>query len=359
MAAVPDYASNAPHTQELDGGSGLHIQRVAAYISAAIADGNLHNRTDYANGPHIRRKAVIAAPTYRSTNNRSALDSSAVDLMLIHKALILSGYKRQDIRVLSDLCGGFSGIADPTRENLLYGFDWLANNTHSGDFRFFYFVGYGEHMFQERDSGQPKQARRVQIGRGFMVPDVHRFIPKSAVDAPSTMFRDFPYHNRALVSSHQEWRIGTRRDAVSKVLNTEINEFMRRMPSGTTLNCVLDFSVGVKSPAPKQNELWIRDSFGQPTAPASVSGKDKWTILERRSYDYSSRPLKSPGSNYSQRGALQASGMFSTSPSQFPPDPIPLDPISIDDIPVEDSEFQFGQARTASTNFVSAQVSND
>jgi hypothetical protein len=29
------------------------------------------------------------------------------------------GYEKRNIRVLSDICGGFLGLADPTRENVV------------------------------------------------------------------------------------------------------------------------------------------------------------------------------------------------------------------------------------------------
>ncbi|KAG9111911.1 hypothetical protein FRC07_008004, partial [Ceratobasidium sp. 392] len=227
----------------------------------------------------------------------------------------------------------FSGVADSTRENVLYGLQWLTSNTHPGDFRFFYFCGYGECIFQEKDNGQPKEARRVQIGQNLNVPGDYRHQESglgSVTDMAPILPEEFPYHIRAFVTSFQEWRLGARKDAASKILYTEFNQYLAKFPP-EVLSTVGEKTSGLQ-PTPLS---WANGARGQIAAPVACPEYNEPVPLQL------CRCHLLPVFRSAQGGMVHVSGTVSTQPSSYAPNPT-----VIDDIPLEERELESIRAKT-------------
>ncbi|KAH7320353.1 hypothetical protein B0J17DRAFT_298304 [Rhizoctonia solani] len=114
------------------------FDEIVAYVRQAISDGDkLPNSLSRESGQHAEKRALLIAPVYREPGQSfGPLPSDAADVKLVHEMLLRFGYKRQEIRILCDICGGFNGRADPTRENILQSLEWLVQGTTTGDRRF-------------------------------------------------------------------------------------------------------------------------------------------------------------------------------------------------------------------------------
>ncbi|KAG9079775.1 hypothetical protein FRC06_007484 [Ceratobasidium sp. 370] len=158
--------------------SAVNGQEVTEYIRGAIAAGSwLPNPSDETlQTARVTRRALIVAPIYTNDPSWSVLNTTATDVMLVHKMLVRCGYEKRNIWVLCDICSGFLGLADPTRENILSSLERLTSNTQTGDYRFFHFSGHGEHTLQEKDIRHAKRARRVHTGSEPTLPgDYERY----------------------------------------------------------------------------------------------------------------------------------------------------------------------------------------
>ncbi|QRV97212.1 ICE-like protease (caspase) p20 domain protein [Ceratobasidium sp. AG-Ba] len=343
MTSVPDSANNESTISQPTDDLGFDPQSVATYVRDAIAGGSVYGQADRTRDDvHAYRRALIVAPSYQSSHGWLALASSAADLMLIHKALVHLGYQKQDIRVLSDTCIGFSRVADPTRENV--GFEWLTDDTQSGDVRFFYFSGYSESIYQETDHGQPKRAHRVPIGRASIPSAYHHYTPTPDItpSVASTPTRELPYYSQALVTRFQEWRPGARRDALSKILIDEINQYMSRLPAGSTFNCVLDCSVGAKNPGlKKKTPAWTHEHRGQAATSVAMDAHDQ-PKASKRPVRFCKCHLRSTVSpNHHPCQTVQASGMVLAQSSGHP-----SEPALTNEIPAGEFKFEPTRAKT-------------
>ncbi|KAG8738384.1 hypothetical protein FRC12_016772 [Ceratobasidium sp. 428] len=162
--------------------------------------------------------------------------------------LIRFGYEKQNIRILSDVCGGFHGLADPTRENIFSSLDWLASDTAPGDYRFFHFSGHGERILQDKDHGQAKQARRVVTDRSLREPgalfdnelDMKGYgATPTRITEQTILTEELAYYNEAIVTRNTELRPGEQGPA-SRIMDHELNNCLSKLPPESILTCVID-----------------------------------------------------------------------------------------------------------------------
>ncbi|QRV83067.1 VHS domain protein [Ceratobasidium sp. AG-Ba] len=229
--------------------SEIHSE-VHDYIYAAIKDGSkLGGPEDDLDGiPPVKKRALIIGPLYKNHVELdmgkmwSMLRSTATDAMLVHKMLVNHGYDRANIRLLSDVCGGFRGVADPTRENIFSSLEWLTANTRPGDHRFFHFSGHGERMLREKGSVRSKQARRVIID-SLLSPragssDTERSTLYTAISArikeQMIPVEDLAYYNEGIVVRNGELRSGDPGPA-SRIMDHELNDHFSRLPPESVL----------------------------------------------------------------------------------------------------------------------------
>ncbi|QRV97214.1 ICE-like protease (caspase) p20 domain protein [Ceratobasidium sp. AG-Ba] len=218
---------------------------VGNYIRNAIRNGSkLGPYDDTENIPPAERRALIVAPLYNShveidTGTRWAmLKSTATDAKLVHEMLVKHGYDRANIRVLSDVCGGFRGLADPTKENILSSLEWLTANTRPGDYRFFHFSGHGERIIREKDQHKAKQARRVIIDAlpksGDTERDDKSTVPTMRIKEQIIPIEDLAYYNEGIVTRSSELRAGDS-GLASRIMDHELNDYFSRLHEESVL----------------------------------------------------------------------------------------------------------------------------
>ncbi|QRV83068.1 ICE-like protease (caspase) p20 domain protein [Ceratobasidium sp. AG-Ba] len=225
--------------------SAVSIGEIVAYICKAISDGSRLGTASATPAPASKYRALIVAPVYKNHPGWSELESTAHDVMLVHKMLgksIRWGYEAKNIRVLCDVCGGYYGTNYPTRENILSSLQWLTENTRKGDSRFLHFSGHGDRILQEKDTSQAKQARRVMTG-GYSFPgDYERYVPTRE---PVEQF-PFAYHESrlsvksAIITRYDPTGVAGSEIEASQIMDKELNELLSNLPPGSHLTCIMD-----------------------------------------------------------------------------------------------------------------------
>ncbi|QRV97305.1 ICE-like protease (caspase) p20 domain protein [Ceratobasidium sp. AG-Ba] len=223
------------------------LHTVGEYVYAAIRDGSLENYSAHQQTTRAQHRALIVAPTYFSNPNWPELLDAAVNVVLIHQMLVRIGYEKKNIRVLCDICGGFSGASYPTRMNILRAMDWLTKDTRSGDSRFCYFSGYGE---QGNPAGilQPQQ---FQVGK--------RYSTSGGGGWSDLETLAMPYYNEVFVAKHQAVDFETREGLISKVLAVELNRYLARLSPGVMSTCILDYIAGEKRVPDRNKEAPVQN----------------------------------------------------------------------------------------------------
>ncbi|KAG9121594.1 Ca(2+)-dependent cysteine protease [Ceratobasidium sp. 392] len=327
----------------------VNAEEVAAYVYQAIEDGSrlLDSSNEASATTTALRRALIVAPLYTNDPNWAPLTSTATDVMLVHKMLVRYGYEERNIRILSDICGGFRGVADPTRENILSSLEWLTNNTQPGDFRFFHFSGHGERILQEKDTSQAKQARRVRTGRELTLPgDYERYeliCEPERIMQQTIPERELAYYNEAIVTRYCEPRFGERGDCSSKIMDNELNQHLSNLPPNSTLTCIMDCCASgrITNSNTKARGAGFRGRPNQQTSMAPSGGPP---LVQIPSQDDELEFLSGPStpSNIVQAATQTLSGVVSTVTSLVSPAQI----IMSAEIPVQERQMDHIRART-------------
>ncbi|KAG8697649.1 Ca(2+)-dependent cysteine protease [Ceratobasidium sp. 394] len=248
-AETRSSASQNPVSAPLIADLEIHPE-VYEYVKMAI-EGWIRPPNNIDNSLPVSKRALIVAPLYEGHiephTKWAMLKSTATDAMLMHQMLVQYGYERHNIRVLSDICGEFGDLADPTRHNILSGLEWLTSNTRPGDYRFFHFSGHGERIVQEEDNGQAKQARRVitdnSARRPGALPDTERDSTIGAtvdrITEQTILVEELAFYNEAIVTRYRERRRGDT-GPCSRIMDHELNRKLSDLHPGSTLTCVLD-----------------------------------------------------------------------------------------------------------------------
>lgn len=215
---------------------------VMGYVKDAIQRGDKLPNSQIKPRRFARRRALIIAPQYADIGSEyPRLPSTANDVKLIHETLVMWGYEHSNIRVLCDVCRGFNGRADPTRENILDSLEWLVRDTHQGDYRFLHFSGHGERLLSNSSTG--KEARIVRtITEVDMLEDyelvAHRF-PRR-IKAKIIPMEERVYYNEAIITKPSESKWGDNPENASKIWDSELNAWLSKLPEGSTITCVMD-----------------------------------------------------------------------------------------------------------------------
>ncbi|QRV97215.1 ICE-like protease (caspase) p20 domain protein [Ceratobasidium sp. AG-Ba] len=222
--------------------SAVSIDEIVAYVCKAISDGSRLGAASGNSAALSKHRALIVAPVYKNHPGWSELESTAHDVMLVHKMLIRWGYEAKNIRVLCDVCGGYYGTNYPTRENILSSLKWLTENTREGDSRFLHFSGHGDRILQEKDTSQAKQARRVMTG-GYSFPgDYERYVPTRE---PVEQFSFACYEKQlsiksAIITRYDPTGVAGSEIEASQIMDKELNEHLSNLPPGSHLTCIMD-----------------------------------------------------------------------------------------------------------------------
>ncbi|CAE6504102.1 unnamed protein product, partial [Rhizoctonia solani] len=210
--------------------------------------------TPRASGDHDQRGGVIArSPGAIIFDGVKAepgqpygpLPSDAADVKLVHEMLLRFGYERRDIRILCDVCGGFNGRADPTRENILQSLEWLVAGATAGDRRFLHFSGHGDRILGDLVNG--KRARRVEPRLnmpGAWNIDTERSSTRvfSRRATEQVVEEDeLVYYNEGIITRLSEVRDElTDGEYTDKILDSELNEYLSKLPEGCTITSIMD-----------------------------------------------------------------------------------------------------------------------
>ncbi|KAJ1301834.1 hypothetical protein OPQ81_009062 [Rhizoctonia solani] len=228
---------------------------VKDYVRQAIRDGdmlpNVLHETDHC----AKRRALIIAPVYREPGQKyTPLPSDAADVKLVHEMLLHFGYESRDIRILCDVCGGFNGRADPTRENILQSLEWLVEGASDGDRRFST-LGHGDRVLGDSLSG--KRARRVEPRLnipGAWNVDTERSSSRvffGRVKEQVISEDELVYYNEGIITRLTEARDGSAEgECADKILDSELNQYLSRLPEGCTITNYIDESTSSASSVP-------------------------------------------------------------------------------------------------------------
>ncbi|KAG8728790.1 Ca(2+)-dependent cysteine protease, partial [Ceratobasidium sp. 428] len=328
--------------------SSVNAKEVAAYVCEAIAAGSrlLESTSETAGTTRTLRRALIVAPVYTNDPNWGRLPSTATDVMLVHKMLVRCGYQEKNIRILCDVCVGFRGVADPTRENILSSLEWLTNDTQPGDYRFLHFSGHGKRILQEKDISQAKQARRVRTGYEPILPgDYERYMPVPEPERITTQTlpeKELAYYNEAIATRYCEPRYGEPGDCPSEIMDREINQNLSKLPPGSVLTCIMDCCASgrITNSNTKVRGGGFRGKLSSQTS-VSASGGPQYVqppVVEKI-LEFPSRP-STP--SIVEAATRTLSGMVSTVASYVNPMQITMS----EDIPVRERQMDHIRART-------------
>ncbi|CAE6466189.1 unnamed protein product [Rhizoctonia solani] len=218
------------------------FSEIGTYVQQAIGDGDmLPNISSRESGQRAEKRALIIAPVYREPGQTfGPLPSDAADVKLVHEMLLRFGYKRQEIRVLCDICGGFNGRADPTRENILQSLEWLVEGTTKGDRRFLHFSGHGDRILGDSVGG--KMARRVEPRMnmpGAWNVDTERSTTRifsGRVTEQAVADDEVVYYNEGMITRVTEIRDGSMENGYAdRILDSELNDYLSRLPKDCTM----------------------------------------------------------------------------------------------------------------------------
>ncbi|KAB5588862.1 ICE-like protease (caspase) p20 domain containing protein [Ceratobasidium theobromae] len=222
-----------------------HNGDVMAYIKEAIEEGDrLPNPPTIGSPdrPRVIRRALIIAPQYEETGKLPrypGLPSTATDVKLIHEMLTRSGYEARNIRILCDVCDGFFGLADPTRENILSSLEWLVRDTYPEDYRFLHFSGHGDRILS--DSKRGKEARIVKTNPETSVPGDYELddnhVEPGRVEEQTIAVKERVYYNEG--SGNQE---ATKNPIMHTRYTIELNSYLSKLPRHSTITCIMDVS---------------------------------------------------------------------------------------------------------------------
>ncbi|CAE6496029.1 unnamed protein product [Rhizoctonia solani] len=224
------------------------FSEIGTYVQQAIGDGDmLPNISSRESGQRAEKRALIIAPVYREPGQTfGPLPSDAADVKLVHEMLLRFGYKRQEIRVLCDICGGFNGRADPTRENILQSLEWLVEGTTKGDRRFLHFSGHGDRILGDSVGG--KMARRVEPRMnmpGAWNVDTERSTTRifsGRVTEQAVADDEVVYYNEGMITRVTEIRDGSMENGYAdRILDSELNDYLSRLPKDCTITSIMDF----------------------------------------------------------------------------------------------------------------------
>ncbi|KAG8727167.1 hypothetical protein FRC11_013778, partial [Ceratobasidium sp. 423] len=240
--------------------SAIIFDGIKAYVRQAIEDGDkLPNSHAHEPGCRAERRALIVAPVYREPGQQyGSLPSDAADVKLVHQMLLRFGYERQDIRILCDVCDGFNGRADPTRENIvrhatLQSVDIATTSVSTlvAESRVvgrgyycrgssFSAFGHGDRILGDSVNG--KRARRVEPRLnvpGAWNIDTERSTTRvfsGRVTEQVVEEDELVYYNEG-IEVRDEFTDGGYTD---KILDSELNKYLSRLPEGCTITSIMD-----------------------------------------------------------------------------------------------------------------------
>ncbi|KAB5587859.1 hypothetical protein CTheo_8698 [Ceratobasidium theobromae] len=241
------FVSRAPENQHLDASrqlAGPVPADIVAYVKQAIDEGDrLPNSC--LGSPAKRRALIVDRATVQGTwtsVSRATIDRT--DVKLVHEMLIESEYEPCNIRILCDVCKGFNGIADPTKENIFSSLEWLVSGTRPGDYRFLDFSGHGDRLLS--DSLRGKEARVVKVDPPFVIPgdyELHGVMESpERIKEQTIPITELVYYNEGIVT-----RVSKSRDVgdqepqdEAKIWDSELNTWLSQLPEDSMITCIID-----------------------------------------------------------------------------------------------------------------------